>query len=89
MESTLFVLSDLMFSENFRYLNLPLLVSAVSQKRLLSQTCFVFPSQGVHSGKFKHIKYSENVNFAGTTNVDSILSNPYKMIKKSDRRYII
>ena len=36
MEFTLFVLAKLTFSENLRCLNLPLLVGAVSQKRLLS-----------------------------------------------------
>ena len=61
------------FSENLRSLNLPLPVDAVLQKRLLSETCFVFAGQSVHSGKFKHLKYSEHVNFAGTNNVDSIL----------------
>ena len=73
MESTLFVPEKLTFSENLRCLNLPLLVGALSQKRSLSLTCFVFAGQNVHSGKFKHLKYSENVNFAGTNNVDSIL----------------
>ena len=73
MDSTLFVPEMLTFSENLRCLNLPLLVGALSQKRSLSLTCFVFAGQNVHSGKFKHLKYSENVNFAGTNNVDSIL----------------
>ena len=36
LESTLFVSTNLSFSENLRCLNLPLLVGAVSQKRLLS-----------------------------------------------------
>ena len=71
MESTLFVPAKLTFSENLRCLNLLLLVGAVSQKRSLSENCFVFAGQSIHSGKFKHLKYSENVNFAGTTNVDS------------------
>ena len=48
-------------------------VGTLSQKRLLFLTCFVFAGQNVHSGKFKHITYSENVNFAGTNDVDSIL----------------
>ena len=73
MESTLFVPKKLTFSENLRCLDLPLLVGALSQKRVLSLTCFVFAGQNVHSGKFKHLKYSKNVNFAGTNNVDSIL----------------
>ena len=73
IESILFVPENLTFSENLRCLNLPLLVGALSQKRSLSLTCFVFAGQNVHSGKFKHLKYSENVNFAGTNNVDSIL----------------
>ena len=48
-------------------------MGAVSQKRLLSSTCFVIAGQSFHSGKFKHLKYSENVNFAGTNNFESIL----------------
>ena len=36
IDSTLFVLENLSFSKNLRCLNLPLLVGAVSQKRLLS-----------------------------------------------------
>ena len=73
MESKLFVSSKLTFSENLRCLNLALLVSAVSQKRSLSSTCFVIAGQSIHSGKFKYLKYSENVNFAGTNNFESIL----------------
>ena len=48
-------------------------VGALSQKRSLSLTCFVFAGQNVHSGKFKHLKYSENDKFSGTNSVDSIL----------------
>ena len=75
MESTLFVPENLSFSENLRCLNLPLLVGALSQKRLLSLTCFVFAGQNVHSGKFKHLKFSENDKFSGTNSIDSILSS--------------
>ena len=80
MESTLFVPAKLTFSENLRCLNLPLLMGAVSQKRLLSKTCFDFAGHIVHSGKLKHLKYSENVNFAGTNNVDSILVFPKALV---------
>ena len=48
-------------------------MGALSQKRSLSLTCFVFAGQNVHSGKFKHLKYSENVKFSGTNSIDSIL----------------
>ena len=61
----LFVTWKLTISENSRCLNLALLVSAVSQKKSLSQS--------VHSGIFKHLKCSENVNFEGKKSVDSIL----------------
>ena len=81
MKSTLLVLSKLTFSENLRCLNLPLLVGALSQKRSLSLTCFVFAGQNVHSEKFKHLKYSENVNFAGTNNVDSILEENFSLLR--------
>ena len=80
MESTLFVPEKLTFSENLICLNLPLLVGALSQKRLLSLTCFVFAGQNIHSGKFKHIKYSENDKFSGTNSVDSILTSYMKKI---------
>ena len=74
MESTLLFPSNLTFSENLRCLNLVLLRGAVSEKRLLSSTCFVVAGQSIHSGKFKHLKYSEIVNFEGTNSVDSILT---------------
>ena len=57
-------------------------VGVLSQKRSLSLTCFVFASQNVHSGKFKHLKFSENNKFSGTNSVDSILDkieNTFKM----------
>ena len=76
MESTLFVPVNLSFSENLRCLKMPLLVGAISQKRWPSETCFVFAGQNVNSGKFKHLKYSENVKFSGTNNIDSILGSP-------------
>ena len=80
METILFVPAKLTFSENLRCLNLPLLVGVVSQKRSLSNTSFVFTGQIVHGGKFKHLKYSENFNFPGTNNVDSILVNQWKIV---------
>ena len=48
-------------------------VGALSQKRSLSLTCFVFAGQNVHSGKFKHLKFYENDKFSGTNSIDSIL----------------
>ena len=48
-------------------------VGALSQKRSLSLTCFVFAGQNVHSRKFKHLRYSENVNFARTNYFESFL----------------
>ena len=73
MESTLFVPKKLTFSENLRCLNFPLLMGTLSPKRLLSLSCFVFAGQNVHSGIFKHLKYSENDKFSGTNSIDSIL----------------
>ena len=81
IESILFVPENLTFSENLRCLNLPLLVGALSQKRSLSLTCFVFAGQNVHSGKFKHLKYSENVKFSGTNSIDSILVLDTQILK--------
>ena len=54
-------------------LNLVLLVGIVSQKRLFFSTGFVIAGQSIQSGKFKHLKYFENVNFEETSNVVSIL----------------
>ena len=48
-------------------------VGALSRKRSLSLTCFVFAGQNVHSGKFKHLKFFENDKFSQTNSVDSIL----------------
>ena len=48
-------------------------MGAVPQKRLISSTVFVVAGQSIYSGKFKHLKYSENVNYEGTNSVDSIL----------------
>ena len=83
MESTLFAPAKCTFSENFRCLNFPLLVGTLSRKRLLSLPCFIFAGQNVHSGKFKHLKYSENVNFVGTNNVKFILTG--YLGQRSDR----
>ena len=49
------------------------LVGAVSQRRLSCSTCFVIAGESTNSGKFKHFKDSENVNFEETSNVVSIL----------------
>ena len=53
------------------------LVGVVSQKRLHFSTCFVIAGQIIHSGKFKHLQDSENVNFEKTSNVVSILVTSY------------
>jgi len=73
IKSTILVPSKLTFSENLRCLNLALMLGAVSQNRSLPSTCIVIAGQSIPSGKFKHLKYSENVNFEGTNSVDSIL----------------
>ena len=46
----------------------------ISKEILLSENFFVLVGQSVHSGKFKNLKHSENVEFAGTNNIDSIYS---------------
>ena len=56
------------------------LVGAVSQKRLHFSTCFVIAGQIIHSGKFKHLQDSENVNFEKTSNVVSILEKFHTFI---------
>ena len=42
-------------------------------KEIALLNLFCFSGQNVCSGKLKHLKCSENVNFAGRNNVDSIL----------------
>ena len=74
MESTLFVSTKLIFSENLRCLNLVLMVGVVSHNRSLYSTCFVIAGQSIHIGEFKHLEYSENDNFEVTNSVDSILT---------------
>ena len=68
-----FVSTKLTFSENLKYLNLPLLVGVLSEKKLLPLASFVLAGQSIQSRKFKHLKYSENVNFIGTNDFESIL----------------
>ena len=53
-------------------MNLALLVGVVSKKRSLSSTYFILAGQSIHSRKFKHLKYSENVNFEGNSISTSI-----------------
>ena len=48
-------------------------MGAITQKGLFSEHFVVFASQSIHRGKFKHLEYSENVNFVGTNSIDSIL----------------
>ena len=80
MELTLFVPAKMTFSKNLRCLKMPLLVGAISHKRWPSETCFTFAGQSVHSGKFKHPKYSENVKFAGKNIVNSILEHSKPLV---------
>ena len=82
MKLALFVPSKLTYWKNLRCLNLPLLVSAVTQNRSLSSAYFVFKGQSIYSGKVKYLGYSENVNFEGTNSVDSILGVSVGWFKK-------
>ena len=76
METTLLVLSKLTFSVYLWCLNLALLVGALSQKRFpQKRSYFSTWFFSILSGKFKHHKYLENVNFEGKSNVVSILIN--------------
>ena len=59
-------------------------VGALSQKRSLSLTFFDFAGQNAHSGKFKHLKFSENVKFSETNSIDSILTDCSKMGPSGD-----
>ena len=42
-------------------------------KKIAPPNLFFYQSQSIYSGKFKHLKYSENNNFEGTNSFDSIL----------------
>ena len=59
-------------------------MGAVSQKRSVSSISFVIAGQSILRGKFKHHKYSENVNFEDTNNVDYILAETVVSVVESD-----
>ena len=73
MESTLFVPENLSFSEYLRCLNFPLWTFWPAKTKQVSEGHLFCDMAPTRSGIFKHLKLSENVNFAGTNSVDSIL----------------
>ena len=74
MESTLFVPTKLTFSEYLRCLNFLLLTLWPAKTEQVQESDLFRDTAPTRSGKFKHFKFSENVNFAGTNSVDSILA---------------
>ena len=73
MESTLLVPEKLTFSENLRCLNFPLWTFWPAKTKKVKESNLFWDKAPTRSGKFKHLKFSKNVNFAGTNSVDSIL----------------
>ena len=73
MESTLFVPENLSFSEYLRCLNFPLQTFWPPKTKQVKESNLFWDKAPIKSGKFKHLKFSENVNFEGTSIVDSIL----------------
>ena len=73
MEWTLFVHAKLTFSEYLRCLNFLLWTLWPAKTKQVLESNLFLDTAPTRSGKFKHLKFSENVNFARTNNVDSIL----------------
>ena len=73
MGSTLFVPTKLTFSEYLRCLNFPLWTFWLAKTKQGKESNLFRDKVPTRSGKFKHLKFSENVHFAGANSVDSIL----------------
>ena len=73
MESTLFVPSKLTFSEYLRCLNFLLWILWPAITKQVEESDLFWDTAPTSSAKFKHLKFSENVNFEGTNSFDSIL----------------
>ena len=75
MKLTSFVPSKLTFSEYLRCLNFPLwILWPAIAKQVKESDLSTAPTS---SGKFKHLRFSENVNFEGTNSADSILESTF------------
>ena len=86
MELTLFVPAKLTFSEYLRCLNFPLWTLWPAKTKQVSEGHLFWDMVPTRSGIFRHLKFSENVNFAGTNSVDSILDETRKCDEHRDRQ---
>ena len=73
METTLLVSSKLTFSEYLRCLNFPLWTFWPAKTKQVKESDLFWDKAPTRSGRFKHLKFSENDKFSGTNSVDSIL----------------
>ena len=81
MESALFVPAKLTFSEYLRCLNFPLWTFWTAKTKQVKESNLFWDKAHTRSGKFKHLKFSENINFAGT---NSVLIQLWKTLQKTD-----
>ena len=77
MNSKLFVPAKLTFSEYLRCLNFPLWTFWPAKTKKGKESNLFRDKVPTKSGKFKHLKFSENVNFSRTNSVDSILERSF------------
>ena len=73
MGSTLVLSAKLIFSEYLRCLNFPLWILWPAITKEADESNLFWDTAPTSCAKFKHLKFSENVNVEGTNNVDSIL----------------
>ena len=73
IESILFVPENLTFSEYLRCLNFPLWTFWPAKTKQVKESYLFSDKAPTRSGRFKHLKFSENDKFSGTNSVVSIL----------------
>ena len=73
IRSKLFVPENLSFSEYLRCLNFPLWTFWPAKTKQVKESDLFWDKAPTRSGRFKHLKFSENDKFSGTNSVDSIL----------------
>ena len=66
MESTLFVPENLSFSEYLRCLNFPLWKFWPAKTKQVKESNLFWDKAPTRSGRYKHLKFSENDKFSGT-----------------------
>ena len=84
IESILFVPENLTFSEYLECLNFLLWTFLPAKTKQVKESDLFWDKAPTRSGKFKHLKFSENVKFSETNSVDSILTDCSKMGPSGD-----